>query len=436
MRANSYHQDRAEVPQPPYGCPQHQTWSPLDDAYLADPYPIAATLRAEHPVFYAPSLDSIVITDMADIEAVFADHETFASTNVQDPVFPLAPEAKEILSAADFDPVAVMSNRPEPDHGRIRRYTRQGFSNRRIKSLEPYIRHRSHELIDAIVEAGPPAEFVTSFAFPLPGETIFRFIGFPTSDDETLKGWCGDRKAFSWGHPTTTQQIEIAENMLAYWRYCRDFTAHKRRHRGDDFASELINAHEANPDDLSYREVESIIYGLSFAGHEAVTALICNTLLCLLPRRDTWGTICADHALIPNAIEEVLRYNSSQISWRRITTRDTRIAGVDVPAGTTVFLNFASANRQDNIWDDPDDFDISRPNANQHISFGKGVHYCLGARLAKFETQTVTEILAQRLPSLRLMEGQHLDYFPNITFRGPTQLNVTWSDTTTAGGPS
>ena len=320
-----------------------------------------------------------------------------------------------------------MSNRPEPDHGRIRRYTRQGFSNRRIKSLEPYIRRRSHELIDAMVEAGPPAEFVASFAFPLPGETIFRFIGFPTSDDETLKGWCGDRKAFSWGHPTTAQQIEIAENMLAYWRYCRDFTAHKRRHRGDDLASELINAHESNPDDLSYREVESIIYGLSFAGHEAVTALICNTLLCLLPRRDTWDTICAHHALIPNTIEEVLRFNSSQISWRRITTRDTRIAGVEVPAGTTVLLNFASANRQDDIWDEPDDFDIRRPNANQHISFGKGVHYCLGAKLAKLETQTVTEVLAQRLPSLRLMEGQRLDYFPNITFRGPTELHVAWA---------
>ena len=131
----------------------------------------------------------------------------------------------------------------------------------------------------------------------------------------------------------------------------------------------------------------------------------------------------------------MLRFNSSQISWRRITTRDTRIAGVDVPAGTTIFLNFASANRQHNIWEDPDDFNIRRPNANQHISFGKGVHYCLGARLAKFEAQTVTEILAQRLPSLRLLEGQHLDYFPNITFRGPTELRLSWSDATTDGDP-
>lgn len=427
MTANTYHQERVVIPPPPSGCPLHRTWSPLNTEYLADPYPIAADLRAEHPVFYAPSLNCLVVTDMADIEAVFGDHETFASTNVQDPVFPLSPEAREILLAEDFDPVAVMSNRPEPDHGRIRRYARQGFSNRRIRALEPYVHQRSHELLDAMVSAGPPAEFVTSFAFPLPGETIFRFIGFPKSDDETLKSWCGDRKAFSWGRPTPAEQVEIAKNMLSYWRYCRDFTAHKRRCRGDDFASELIDAHEANPDDLSYREVESVIYGLSFAGHEAVTALICNALLCLLSRRDAWAAICGDHTLIPNAVEEVLRFNSSQISWRRITTRDTSIAGVEVPAGTTVFLNFAAANRQVDVFCDPHNFDIRRPDANQHISFGKGVHYCLGAKLAKFEAQTVIEILARRLPSLELVEGQEIDYFPNITFRGPTELHVTWT---------
>ena len=427
MSANTYHSEPPTTPPVPTGCPLHRTWSPLNDDYLADPYPIASALHSAHPVFYAPSVGGVVVTDMADIEAVFSDHETFASTNVQDPVFALSPEARTILSADDFDPVAVMSNRPEPDHGRIRRHTRQGFSNRRIRTLEPYVRRRSHELIDAMIASGPPAELVASFAFPLPGETIFRFIGFPESDDELLKDWCGDRKAFSWGQPTPAQQVEIAENMLAYWRYCRDFTADKRLHRGDDFASELIDAHEANPDDLSYLEVESIIYGLSFAGHEAVTALICNTLLCLLPRRDAWDAVCADHTLIPNAIEEVLRFNSSQISWRRITTRDTTIAGVDVPAGTTVFLNFASANRQDDIWNDPDDFDIRRPNANQHISFGKGVHYCLGAKLAKLEAQTVTETFAQRLPSLCLIKNQTLAYFPNITFRGPTELHVAWT---------
>ena len=428
MSEHDYHQERPAPPPPPTGCPIHHSWSPLDDDYLAEPYAIAAELSAEHPVFYAEELGYLVVTRMEDLETVFTDHETFASVNVQDPVFPLAPEAHEILSAPDFDPVAVMSNRPEPDHGKIRVHTRQGFSNRRLKTLEPYIRSRTHELIDEMLAGGSPAEFIDALAFPLPGETVFRFIGFPPSDDELLKGWCGDRKAFSWGRPTPAEQAEIAEHMLAYWRYCRDFTAEKRANRGDDLASELITAHEEHPEDLTYREVESIIYGLSFAGHEAVTALICNTLQCLLPRRDDWVAVGADPALIPNAVEEVLRFNSSQISWRRITTTDTELGGYPVPAGTPILLNFASANREPELWPEPDRFDIRRPNANRHISFGKGVHYCLGAKLAKVETQIVTEIVSQRIPSLRLVEDQTFDYFPNITFRGPNSLHVAWDD--------
>jgi len=426
MAERGYHQERAEVPPPPSGCPVHASWSPLDDDYQADPYPIAGRLRDEYPVFYAESIDALVVTRMADIEAVFTDHETFASTNVQDPVFPLADAAHEVLAAPDFDPVAVMSNRPEPDHGRIRVHTRQGFSNLRLRTLEPFIRNRTHELLDAMEASGSPAEYVEALAFPLPGETIFRFIGFPPEDDERLKDWCGERKAFSWGRPTADQQVEIAESMLDYWRYCREFTASKRDEPGDDFASELLAAHAEHPDDISYREVESVIYGLSFAGHEAITSLLCNTLLCLLPRRDQWDALCADPSLVPNAIEEVMRFESSQVSWRRVTTRDTTLGGMDVPAGTTIFLNFAAANRQPDLWDDPDAFDIHRPDANRHISFGKGVHYCLGAKYAKFEAQVVTEILAERLPSLRLVDDQELDYFPNITFRGPSRLHVAW----------
>ena len=426
MAERGYHQERAEVPPPPSGCPVHASWSPLDDDYQADPYPIAGRLRDEYPVFYAESIDALVVTRMADIEAVFTDHETFASTNVQDPVFPLADAAHEVLAAPDFDPVAVMSNRPEPDHGRIRVHTRQGFSNLRLRTLEPFIRNRTHELLDAIEASGSPAEYVEALAFPLPGETIFRFIGFPPEDDERLKDWCGERKAFSWGRPTADQQVEIAESMLDYWRYCREFTASKRDEPGDDFASELLAAHAEHPDDISYREVESVIYGLSFAGHEAITSLLCNTLLCLLPRRDQWDALCADPSLVPNAIEEVMRFESSQVSWRRVTTRDTELGGMEVPAGTTIFLNFAAANRQPDLWDDPDEFDIHRPDANRHISFGKGVHYCLGAKYAKFEAQVVTEILAERLPSLRLVDDQELDYFPNITFRGPSRLHVAW----------
>jgi len=426
VSTSAYHDTKAGTAPPPPGCPIDHDWSPLSAEYLRDPYAVAAQLRERGGAFYAEQLGYVVITSMADIEAVFTDHETFASTNVQDPVFPLDERAQAVLGAPDFDPIAVMSNRPEPDHGRIRVFTRQGFSNRRLKMIEPFIRARTTELIDRMLAQGPPAEFVQAVAFPLPGETVFRWIGFPHEDDDQLKQWCLGRKSFSWGHPTGDEQTAIADQLLAYWRYSRDFVAAKREHRGDDFTSELLDAHEADPDALSYPEVESIVYGLSFAGHEPVTALLSNCLLCLLSRREQWDELCADPSLVVNAVEEVLRYESSQISWRRVTTRPTTLAGYDLPAGTKIFMNFAAANRQPDVFEDADRFDIHRPNANRNISFGKGIHYCLGAMLAKVEARIVVAELAARVPSLRLVADQSITHSANITFRGPERLLVDW----------
>lgn len=424
--ANSYHQAPSAMVGAPSGCPINHGWSPLNDDYLAEPYQIASQLRDDAPIFFAEKLGYVVVTRMEDVEEVFMNPDVYASTNVQDPVFPIGEEAAAVLGAPDFNPIAVMSNRPEPDHGRIRVHTRAGFSRRRLRTLEPYIVRRSHELIDEMLAGPSPAEFIDAFAFPLPGETIFRFIGFPESDDELLKNWCSDRKAFSWGRPDGREQVEIAEKMLAYWRYCREFTAAKQAEPGDDFASELLAAHNENPDEISYREVESVIYGLSFAGHEAVTNLICNALLCLLPRRDQWQQLVDDPTLIPNAVEEVVRFESSQISWRRVTTKDTTLGGIDIPADTPIFMNFASANRQPDRFENPDDFDIHRSNAAHNISFGKGIHFCLGASMAKLETKLVLEAFAERVPSLRLVEDQEIWSSANITFRGPEQLHVAW----------
>ena len=428
---SSYHEAPDTLATPPPGCPMNANWSPLDDDYLIDPYPIANALRDEHPVFYAPDLGHVVVTRMEDIDEVFMNPDVYASTNVQDPIYPLADEAAAVLATPDFNPVAVMSNKPEPDHGRIRVYTRQGFSNRRLKSLEGYMRDRATVLLDQMVANGSPAEFVKALAFPLPAEIVFRFLGFPPEDDVMVKSWCANRRAFSWGMPTAEEQVEIAEGMVSYWRYCRDFVAQRRDERTDDFTSELLDAHDADPDPtngtgLSYQEVESIVYGFSFAGHDPVTALLCNTLLCLLPRRDQWDALCADPSLAAAAVEETLRYESSQISWRRVTTQDTTLGGIDLPAGTRLYLNFASANHQPDLFENPETFDIHRHRPNRHISFGKGIHVCVGNGLARMEARIALELLSQRLPSLRLVEDQQLTYFPNITFRGPDALHLEW----------
>ena len=422
----AYHNIRVAPSVQPTGCPVDHEFTTFDNNYLTDPYPELERLREQNPVFYSEKLGFLVLTRMEDLIEVFRDHDAYSSANVQDPVFPICDRAAKVLAAEDFNPVAVMSNRQQPDHTRIRKHTREGFSNRRMNSLEPYIRRRSNELIDAMISNGGPTDFVRSFGHLLPGQTIFRFIGFDESDDDQIMAWTGNRLAFTWGNPSDDEQVEIAENMLSYWRYCRQFVASRRDNRTDDLTSELINAHEANPDELKYREVESIIYGHSFAGHEIVSNFLSNALLCLLPRRYDWNALCADPTLISNALEEVLRMESPQTSWRRVTNVDSSIAGVSIPAGTQVFLSLGAANHQPSLFESPTEFDIKRSNARKHISFGHGIHFCLGARMARLEASIALETLTKRLPDLRLVENHNLEYSANITFRGPKELFVEW----------
>jgi hypothetical protein len=199
--------------------------------------------------------------------------------------------------------------------------------------LEPFIRANAERLIGAMLAGDQPAEFVHAVAFPLPAYTVFRHIGFPDDDAYTLKRWCGNRKLFQWGRATEAEQVAIAENMVAYWHYCQAFTDAKLDDLADDFASDLLRAHLEDPTQLTLDEVKSVVYGLSFAGHEAVTNLLCNTVRQLLSHRDQWEAVCADPDLVTAAVEEVLRYDSSQISWRRIARSRRWSAGSRSPRG-------------------------------------------------------------------------------------------------------
>ncbi|MDH3643811.1 MAG: cytochrome P450 [Gammaproteobacteria bacterium] len=423
---DAYHKISVPPAAQPRGCPFNGEFTPFDDAYLMNPYPHLEKLNAQTPIFYSEQLGYLVVTGMDNVVEVLKNHEVFSSENVQDPVFPVCEKAREVMSAPDYNPQAVMSNAQQPNHTRIRKFTREGFNARRMKMLEPYIRATTEALIDEMLANGAPAEFVSALAHPLPGQVIFRFIGFPEQDDAQLIYWTANRLVFTWGHPTDEQQVEIAENMLRYWRYCREFVAMRSEQPADDLTSELLAAHREDPQGLTYREVESIIYGLSFAGHEIVSNFIALSLLNILPNRDHWQKLCDDPAGIPNALEEVLRFDSPQTSWRRVATRDTQLNGVDIPKGTRVFISLGSANHDPEIFEQAGDFNADRANANRHISFGHGIHFCLGARLARLEGQIAMEALTRRLPDIRIVPDQQLTFSPNITFRGPSKLFVEW----------
>ena len=195
----------------------------------------------------------------------------------------------------------------------------------------------------------------------------------------------------------------------------------------DDFTSDLARIHLADPDALSPAEISHVIYGLSFADHETTTNLITNTLRRVPADPGVFAELVAEPALIPAAVDEALRFDSSVLAWRRITTVATELGGVAIPAGSPLLLLLGAANHDSNAFDHPELFDLHRTDANGHLSFGWGKHYCLGAPLAKLEVAVVLEMLAERAPRLRLVADQTLQFHPNVSFRGPQELWVSWS---------
>jgi cytochrome P450 len=212
--------------------------------------------------------------------------------------------------------------------------------------------------------------------------------------------------------------------MAAYRGYLRDLVDRKAVSPGDDLTSDLIAIHREAPERLTLDEIGSILFSLSFAGHETTTGLIGNTVRRLLEQPDRWAAIAADPSLIPAAVEETLRYDPSVPVWRRITTRPVSLAGQNLPAGARLFLWLAAAGRDASAFPDPDTFDLHRRDAGRHLAFGQGLHYCLGANLGRLEAQIAVTELARRYPHPSLIPDQPLTFHPNISFRGPQTLRV------------
>ena len=341
----------------------------------------------------------------------------------QAPLAPLVSEAAEILLAGGHKPQPSMVSLDEPAHARLRRPATRAFTVKRVNGMAPTIQATTRELLDAVGEA-EEFDLVATLAFPLPANTIFSMMGVPSEDYTQLKRWCGYRAALSWGRPAPEDQVEIARNIADYRRYLRELVEAKAGARGDDLTSDLLAIHDEDPERLTLAESASILFSLSFAGHEATTGLIGNLARRLLEDPDRWDRVADDPGLIPAAVEETLRFDPSVPVWRRVTTRPATLGGVELPEGAKLFLWLAAAGRDPRVFSNPDGFDLRRPNADKHLAFGLGLHYCLGASLGKLEARLALEELTARYPRLRLVDGQQLSFHPNISFRGPQALWV------------
>lgn len=403
-----------------------QNYHGFEPFKLTDPFPAYKELREEEPVMWDDRINMFVVSRYEDVKGVFEDWETFSSKDAQQPIRPLCPAAKKVLEEGEFTTYSGLSARIPPDHTRIRAVATKAFTPRRYKVLEPFIRENADRLIDEMVaKGGNEGDILPDIAFDLPTITIFTLIGVPHDMIEQVKEWATSRAVLTWGVLTDDEQVYHARNMVEYWNYCQKLVADAHVTPGDNLVTDLVNLQEAG-EEITDHEIASFLYSLLFAGHETTTTLISNSVRQMMLNTDAWEAIKADPKKIPGAIEEILRTAGSIFAWRRTAMKDAVIGGVDIPKDSHILLVMGSANRDPEMFENPDKFDIERENARNHLSFGFGIHYCIGNMLGKLQTRVALEELAAKLPNMKLKEGASAEYGDNLSFRVPLTVPVTW----------
>ncbi len=403
----------------PLGSVGHR-YKPFDHAEM---HATLALARAEEPVFYSPDIDHWVVTRYADVLAILRDPERFSAANANTPISPVPQEALNILGEGGYSLEGIQVNCDPPRHTRIRNLAAQVLNMKRFASMEDDIRRLVVADLERLRGRGR-VDLLKEFTHELPAKVIFRLLGIPEEDAQQVKAWSTNRLLLSFSRPTHEQQIDAARNLLKFWHYCVDLVARRIREPRDDFASELLRLRGGDDAALTINEINSATFGLLFAGHETTTSQATNTIDALLADPRQWEAIRADPGLIPNAVEEGLRLFGAVVNWRRRTTCDVTIGGTTIPAGSNVMISFTSANRDDEQFADADRLDLTRPNSRRHVTFGNGIHVCLGAPLARLEIRVMLEELTRRFPGMRRAGDLPVRYAPAFAFRAPQSLWV------------
>lgn len=386
------------------------------DAAWANPHPHYHRLRAESPVLYVEDLDEFVLTRFEDCERVLRDPTMSSDSsrrNVQ-----VRMGARE---AAGEGRVPSMLFMDPPDHTRLRKLVSKAFTPRSVERLRPHVAELVHGMLDAVDPAG--FDLLEAVGYPLPVTVICELLGIPTEDQASFGPWSS---AVSRMLDADLDDATIQAGVLAFvelMSYLDGILEDRRANPRDDLLSGLIAAEEAG-DRLSEEELRSTVLLLFVAGHETTTNLIGNGITALLRHRDQWERLVADPSLAAGAVEEVLRFDGPVHLTGRTATVECEVAGVTVTPGQGLLTLISAANRDPARFADPDRLDIARPDTH-HLAFSQGIHYCLGAALARLEGQEAFKALATRFPTLDLAEEPvHRDHF---VLRGYQAVHLTTS---------
>ena len=389
-------------------------FNPMDPEFVADPYPMYHRLRTDDPVHHS-ALGFWVLTRYDDVVAALRDPR-------------LAKEAIASFVAARFGaPVPAMGlsmlDRDPPDHTRLRGLVSKAFTPRVVEGLRPRIQQIVDGLLDGVTARGS-MDLIEEFAYPIPVIVICEMLGVPVEDHERFKGWSLDIARgldLIWLGPESEvgRRSVAARQSLA--EYFRGLIAQRRAAPRGDLLSGLIAAEEAG-DKLNEVELLATCILLLIAGHETTVNLIGNGTLALLRHRDQLQRLQRDPGLTASAIEELLRFDGPVQRTARIPSEDIVIGGRTIAKGETVMPFIGAADRDPVQFPDPDRLDIGRAD-NRHIAFGWGIHFCLGAPLARIEGQIAISTLVRRMPKLELATAQP-EYRQSLTLRGLKALPV------------
>ena len=420
--------------------------NPFSPEFQQCPHQYYRAMQEGDPVFHVPGTDLYLVTRHELVVPILRDTTTFSSRFMtgEMPKGPILEQLKEIV-ASGWPNVGTMLTIDPPYQTRYRNTVAPYFTPKRIGELRPAVESIVTRLIDNFVEH-ESFDLVPSFAIPLPIEAIAAVLNVPTERMADFKRWSDDSIATIGANPSDERRLEAQRGIVELQHYLAgELEARRAEPRGDlltEVGQAQIDTDELDADGkpvrrlLEMAEMLSIVQQLLVAGNETTTKALTEGVRLLAENPHEWDALLADPAGRAAAItEEVLRLATPTQAMFRIVTKDTEIAGHPVPKGARLLVVYSAANRDPSVWgDDPDAFDPGRTNLKDHLAFGKGVHFCIGAPLSRLEMQVAFELLGRRLQSVTLDDDNDFEYHPSFMLRGLKRLRVTI--TKQAGAPA
>ena len=410
-----------------------QPFSLRDDATRECPFQYFAHLRHQQPVAFLPELNAWYVSRYDDLRYVKKHPELFSSD-----LYSHGARRTGARSAAEryraehgWARVSTLQRTDPPVHTRYRKLINHAFTVKRVREMTPYIETVVNDLIDTFIDRGR-ADFVQDYAIPLPCTVIADQLGVPRDMIWQLKTWSDAMLAPGSGFIDDTEAIQAAKQVVEAQQFFAEVIESRRQHPTDDIISVLANAEvedsaDQAPRPLNMYELMDLLDQLLTGGNETTTNAIGSCLMLLLQRPEMMPQLQDNPTLLRNLVEETLRFETPVLHLWRVATQDTQIGDVHISKGDTVALGYASANRDEDVFPDPETFNPARDKAGAHLAFGSGPHHCPGAALSRQEIYSTFTILLHRLTNIRAeRDNEAFLHAPNIFLRGLVDLPITF----------